>query len=418
MPDEKNYRFDTQVVHLGLEPERWEGGTHPPIYQTASHRFFSAEDLRDAFSGRKPAHIYQRLTNPTVSVLEEKINKLEGGAAAFATSSGMAAITASVLAIAGAGDEIVSGNSLFMSTYVLFAKILPRFGVTTHIVETTDYAQWEQAATGKTKLFYVETIGNPKLDVPDVSRLADMAHSYNAPLLVDNTMATPYLFRPFEWGADIVVHSTTKFFNGHGSAVGGMVVDSGKFEWPPDKYPDFEPHKLKKPLAPFREKAWREIHINFGTAPSPFHSYLTMIGLDTLSLRMERHMENAVGLAEFLDGHPVVKWVNYPGLESSPHKKTAEKQFASKGYGSLLTFGLEDEKACFEFVRRLKLVYNLANLGDCKTLVIHPASSQYVSFDDELKSALGVPPEMLRVSVGIEAIDDIKEDFDNALRGL
>ncbi len=418
MPDEKKYRFDTQVVHLGLEPGNWEGSTHPPIYQTASHRFDTAEDLSDAFSGRKPAHIYQRLTNPTVSALERKINGLEGGAAAFATSSGMAAITAAVLAIAGAGDEIVSGNSLFMSTYVLFAKVLPRFGINTHIVETTDYSQWEKAANEKTKIFYVESLGNPKLDVPDIGKLARMAHSLNAPLMVDNTMATPYLFRPFEWGADISVHSTTKFFNGHGSAVGGIVVDSGKFDWPLDKYPDFEPHKLKKPDAPFREKAWREIHINFGTTPSPFHSYLTMIGLDTLSLRMERHMDNAMKLARFLEGHSAVKWVNYPGLESSPHREIAEKQFASKGYGSLVTFGLKDENACFEFIRRLKLAYHLANLGDCKTLVIHPASSQYVSFEDKLKVELGVPPDLVRVSVGIEAIDDITEDFDSALRGL
>ena len=415
---ENSRRFETLVIHGGLDPKQWNGATLPPIYQTASHRFDTAEELSEVFAGKKDGFIYQRLRNPTNQALEKKLNILEGGLGAIVTSSGMAAITATVMAIAGSGDEIIAGNSLFMSTYILFAKVLPRFGITARLVETTKYEEWESAATNRTKLFFVETIGNPKMDVPDIRKLSEIAHAKHAPLIVDNTLATPYLFRPFDGGADIVVHSTTKFFNGHGSAVGGAIIDSGKFAWPLEKYADFKLFVERKGKGALLDKVWREIHINFGTTQSPFQSYLTMIGLDTMALRMQRHNENAMKLAEFLKNHPKVNWVNYPGLDSSAHRKTALAQFGGKGFGSLLTFGLADQNACFEFIRRLKVAYHLANLGDCKTLVIHPASSQYVSFDQKTRTELGIPSDMVRVSVGIEAIEDIIEDFDSALKGL
>ncbi|HJX14453.1 MAG TPA: aminotransferase class I/II-fold pyridoxal phosphate-dependent enzyme, partial [Candidatus Deferrimicrobiaceae bacterium] len=341
-----------------------------------------------------------------------------GGIDAVVTGSGMAAINNAVLAICQAGDEIVSGNSLFMSTFLLFNNVLKKLGITVKLVETADLSAWKAAVTPRTKALFVETIGNPKMDVPNIRELADLAHANRAPLIVDNTLATPYLFLPIDHGADILVYSTTKYLNGHGSAVGGVVIDAGRFDWPEDKYPDFRLFKERKGKLAYIDKVWREIHINFGTTQSPFQSYLTLIGLDTLAVRMERHMSNAIRVAEFLDRHPRVKWVNFPGLPKSPAHETAKAQFRGKGYGALLTFGLEDEKACFDLIRNVKLVYHLANLGDCKTLVIHPWSSQYVTFTEESRLANGITPDLLRVSVGIEAIEDILDDFDQALRAI
>lgn len=415
MDKSNEWRFDTKVIHLGQWPGEWKGTTLAPIYQTAAHKFETAQELSNVFSGKEPGFIYQRLRNPTNEALERKLAMLEGGVGAVVTGSGMAAVTDTVLAIAGAGDEIVSGNSLFMSTYLLFANVLPRFGIKVKFVESTDLAEHEAAITDKTKLVFVETIGNPKMDVPDIAKLAEIAHAHSVPLIVDNTLASPYLFRPFEHGADIVLHSLTKFFNGHGSAIGGVIIDSGQFPWPLEKFPDFKLSTEKKPEAPFLDKVWREIHINFGTTLAPFHSFLTMIGLDTLALRMERHMSNAQKLAEFLSDHEKVRWVNYPGLPGSPFHEVAKRQFGGRGYGALLTFGLADQEACFDFIKNVKLAYHLANLGDSKTLVIHPYSSQYVSFTQEKRKELSIPPEMIRVSVGIEHPDDIIADFAQAL---
>ncbi|MEW6530597.1 MAG: O-acetylhomoserine aminocarboxypropyltransferase/cysteine synthase family protein [Thermodesulfobacteriota bacterium] len=412
---ENEWKFDTKVIHACQSPKDWHGATLPPIYQTAAHRFDTAEELSEVFSGKEPGFIYQRLRNPTNQVIEQKIAELENGVGAVATSSGMAAVANSVLAIADSGDEIVSGNSLFMSTYILFSNVLPRFGIKTKFVESIDLAQYEQAITEKTKLIFVETIGNPKMDVPDIAELAKVAHRHSVPLIVDNTLPTPYLFRPVEHGADIVVHSLTKFFNGHGTAIGGAIVDSGKFPWPLDKFAGFKLSKERRPNAPFLDKVWREIQINFGTTLAPMHAFLTLIGLDTLVLRMERHVANAQKLAEYLSNHKKVKWVNYPGLASSPSHETARRQFSGLGFGGLLTFELETQKACFSLIRNLKLVYHLANLGDSKTLAIHPYSSQYISFTDEARQKLSIHPEMIRVSVGIEHIDDIIADFEQAL---
>jgi O-acetylhomoserine (thiol)-lyase len=412
---DKTWKFDTLVIHGAQTPGEWKSTTLAPIYQSASHWFETAEELSDVFAGKQAGFIYQRLRNPTNQTLEKRMTLLTGGLESVVTGSGMAAINNAVLAICRAGDEIVSGNSLFMSTFLLFNNVLRKLGIDVKLVESGDLSAWEKAVTPKTKLLFVETIGNPKMDVPDIRGLAKLAHANRAPLIVDNTLATPYLCKPLELGADILVYSTTKYLNGHGSAVGGVVVDAGRFDWPEDKYQDFKIFKERVGKRAYIDKVWREIHINFGTTQSPFQSYLTLIGMDTLALRMERHMSNATRLAEFLDQHPKVKWVNFPGLPKSPAHKTAKAQFQGKGYGALLTFGLENEKACFDFVRNVKLAYHLANLGDCKTLVIHPWSSQYISFTEESRRENGITPDMLRISVGIEAIEDILEDFDQAL---
>ncbi|NNG46221.1 MAG: O-acetylhomoserine aminocarboxypropyltransferase/cysteine synthase [Deltaproteobacteria bacterium] len=413
---DKTWKFDTLVIHGAQTPGEWKSTTLAPIYQSASHWFETAEELSDVFAGKEAGFIYQRLRNPTNQVLEKRMTLLTGGLESVVTGSGMAAINNAVLAICRSGDEIVSGNSLFMSTFLLFNNVLRKLGIDIKLVESDDLSAWEKAVTPRTKLLFVETIGNPKMDVPDIRGLARLAHANRAPLIVDNTLATPYLCKPFELGADILVYSTTKYLNGHGSAVGGVVIDAGRFDWPEDKYQDFKIFKERVGKRAYIDKVWREIHINFGTTQSPFQSYLTLIGMDTLALRMERHMSNATRLAEFLDQHPKVKWVNFPGLPKSPAHETAKAQFQGKGYGALLTFGLENEKACFDFIRNVKLAYHLANLGDCKTLVIHPWSSQYISFTEESRRENGITPDLLRISAGIEAFEDIQEDFDQALQ--
>lgn len=418
MPDNSRWRFDTRVIHTAQSPEEWKGATQAPLFQTASHRFETAEELSEVFAGRKKGFIYQRLRNPTNETLERRMTLLEGGLDAVVTSSGMAAITDALLAICRTGDQIVSGNSLFMSSFLLFNNVFKKFGIEVKLVESANLDAWKEAVTDKTKVLFVETIGNPKMDVPNISKLSELAHANRAPLIVDNTLATPYLFRPFQHGADVVVHSTTKYLNGHGSAVGGVVIDSGRFDWPADKYPDFRIFRERKGNFAYIDKVWREIHINFGTSQAPLHSYLTLIGLDTLALRMERHQKNAIKVAEFLQGQSKVKWVNFPGLRTSPAHEAAKTQFEGRGYGALLTFGLENEKACFEFIRRLKLIYHLANLGDCKTLAIHPWSSQYVTFAEDSRRENGITPDLIRLSVGIEAVEDILEDIDQALETI
>ncbi|MBA4393303.1 MAG: O-acetylhomoserine aminocarboxypropyltransferase/cysteine synthase [Desulfobacca sp.] len=413
-----NYRFDTQVIHAGQTPASWEGATLPPIFQTASHLHETAENLSRTFAGETTDHIYMRLTNPTNRALENKLTLLEGGQGAIVMSSGMAAVANTCMALLRAGDEFVTGNSLFMSTYLLFAKVLPKYNLTARMVDPTDAKAIAEAVNEKTRFIFMETIGNPKLDIPNLKEIARIAGHEGIPLLVDNTLATPYLCRPFALGADVVIHSTTKYLNGHGAAVGGVVIVSGNFDWSQDRFPDFKPFIDRKGPLAFLDKIWREHHINFGTTQSPFHSYLTMLGLDTLALRMERIMKNAERLASFLKSHRSVTWVNYPGFEEHPAHILAAQQFQGKGFGGMITFGLNDQAACFTFINRLRLLYHLANLGDCKTLVIHPASSQYLSFDEETRQRLDIRSDMVRLSVGIEDADDLCEDLEQALEGL
>jgi O-acetylhomoserine (thiol)-lyase len=415
---QKEWDFDTMAVHLANRTEEWQGASQPPIYQCASHRYATGEELSDLFAGKKPGYIYQRMHNPTSSVLEERIAGLERGKKALVFASGMAAITNAVLALARSGDEVVFGNSLFLTSYNFAVKFLPRFGVKARLVETKDPANFKKAINAKTRAVYVETIGNPRMDVPAIGAICKMAHNEGVPVLVDNTLATPYLFRPIDAGADVVIHSTTKYFNGHGSALGGAVIDSGNFNFRSRRFPDFADAVKSAGKLAYHNKLWRETFITLGGCQSPFHSYLTLLGIETLGLRMERHLANAQKLADYLERHRKVKWVNYPGLKSSPYHRAAKKQFQGRGFGALLTFGLKDQKQCFKLIRNLKLCYHLANLGDAKTLVIHPYSTQYVSFSDELREQLSIRPEMVRVSVGIESASDIIEDFEQALKKI
>lgn len=415
MGQTRPYRFATKVIHAAQTPEDWQGATLPPICQSASHAHPTAEGLSDTFAGKKAEHIYMRLTNPTNKVLENKLALLEGGMGAVVTSSGMAAVSNACMALLRAGDEFVAGNSLFMSTYLLFTKVLAKYDITARLVEPMDTQAIERAVNKHTRFVYLETIGNPRLDVPNLAQVAGIVNRHGLPLVVDNTLATPYLCNPLQLGAQVVVHSTTKYLSGHGHATGGAIIDGGTFSWPKDRFPDFQPFLDRKGPLAFLDKAWREHHIHFGTTQSPFHAYLTIIGLDTLAVRMERHLSNAMEVARFLEGRPEVCWVNYPGLEGHQSHETACRQFAGKGFGGMLTFGLKDQSACFRFINSLKLVSHLANLGDCKTLVIHPYSTQYVSFDEQTRAALSIRSDMVRLSVGIEAVEDICEDLAQGL---
>ena len=322
------------------------------------------------------------------------------------------------MALLRAGDEFVTGNSLFMSSYVLFANIFKKYDITARMVESTDLNAIEGAINDKTRFVYLETIGNPKMDVPDLAKAAEIAHRHGLPLLVDNTLATPYLCRPIELGADIVIHSTTKYFSGHGDATGGVVIDSGTFDWQGERFPDFKPFIERKGSLAYIDKVWREHHINFGTTQAPLHSYLTMLGLDTMALRMERHLANTQKVAEFLANRSEVKWVRYPGLVDSPSHQTAASQFGGLGFGGVLSFGLANQEECFRFINAIKMAYHLANLGDCKTLVIHPYSSQYLSFDEPTRQKLSISADMIRLSVGIEAVADICNDIGQALDSI
>ncbi|MBF0233159.1 MAG: O-acetylhomoserine aminocarboxypropyltransferase/cysteine synthase, partial [Desulfamplus sp.] len=396
--EKREYHFDTRVIHEGGIGKSWQGSTLPPIFQSAGNIHETAENLSDTFAGKRSDHIYMRLSNPTNTCLEEKLASLESGKKAIVMSSGMAAISNGCMALLREGDEFVSSKSLFMSTYLLFTNIFKKYGITVRLVDIHDNEELKSAINEKSRFVYLETIGNPGMDIPDVDRIAQTAHQHGLPLLIDNTLASPWLFRPIEHGADVVIHSTTKYFGGHGAALGGVIIDAGNFDWNSEKFKDFKPFVDRKGELAYLDRVWREHHINFGTTQAPFHSYLTMLGLDTLSLRMERHMSNAIEVARFLKAHPKVSWVNFPGLEDHQCHKTAKRLFGGKGFGSMLTFGLKDEKSCFKFIDNLELIHNIANLGDCKTLIIHPWSTQFVSFEEPVKLSLGIAPEMMRLS--------------------
>lgn len=416
MDNEKKYRLATRVIHEALTPERWEGATLAPIFQTAAHEHDTAESLSLSFGGKSPQPIYNRLSNPTNTVLEQKLAALENGKGAIVMGSGMAAVSNTCMALLRAGDNFVSGRSLFMSTYLLFTNVFKKYGITARLVHLKDDAAIENAIDEQTRFIYAETIGNPVMDVPDIAKLSKIAHDHGLPLVVDSTLTTPYLVNPIDLGADVVIHSTTKYLSGHGNAPGGVVIDGGNFNWSNGRFEDFKPFVDRKGDLALLDRIWREHHINFGTTQAPFHSYLTMTGLDTFVLRMERHLANTMEVAEFLKKQPQVQWVNYPGLSGHPDRNLAEKQFNGKGFGALLTFGLKDEQDCFKMIDNLKLIYHLANLGDCKTLVIHPWSTQYLSFAGDVKTDLGILPGLVRLSVGIEDVEDIKEDLAQALQ--
>ncbi len=417
MDKKQHYHFETRAIHEGLKDSPWEGATLPPIFQTAAHFHDSADSLSKTFAGQTQDHIYMRLSNPTSRFLEQKLASLESGAGAVVTGSGMAAINNACMTLLSAGDEFVASKSLFMSSYTLFTVIFKRYGIRVKLVDPMNLDEIDQAINRKTRFVYMETITNPGMEIADIRGIADIAHAKGVPLMMDNTLASPWLCRPIELGADIVVHSTTKYLSGHGGALGGVVVDGGNFDWTGERFADFAPFVEQRGNLAFLHRMFKEYHVNFGTTPAPFHSFLTAIGLNTLGLRMERHMDNAVKTANFLKEQPKVEWVNFIGFKDHPSHEMAKKQFRDKGFGAMLTFGLKDQAACFALIDGLEMILNLANLGDCKTLIIHPYSSQYVSFPQDLKDKLA-DPKLLRFSLGVEHPDDICNDLAQALESI
>ncbi len=418
-------RPETLALHAGYSPDPTTGSRAVPIYQTTSYVFQDADHAGRLFALQEFGNIYTRIMNPTVDALEKRIAALEGGIAALGASSGQAAETMALLTILRAGDHIVAGSGLYGGTYNLLATTLPRFGITTTFVDPTDPAAFEAAIQENTRAVYVETLPNPLLIVPDLRAIADVAHAHDIPLLVDNTAASPALVRPIEHGADIVVQSLTKYIGGHGQAVGGVIVDSGTFDWTSGKFPEFtEPnpgyHGLVLAEAfgnlAYILKARVEILRDLGSALAPFNAHHFLTGAETLSLRMARHCENAQKVAEFLQDHEQVAWVRYPGLQDDPGHGPAKK-YLTGGFGGLVTFGhkggLQGGRG---FVNSVELASLLANIGDTRTLVIHPASTTHQQLSEEQQASTGVTPDLVRVSVGLEHIDDILADLDQALR--
>ncbi len=352
--------------------------------------------------------------NPTTEALERRLALLEGGGAAIATSSGMAAITTAVMTIVRAGDEILASSSLFGGTFSLFRDTLSNFGITARFVDPLDLEGFRSAVNEQTRLLFVETVGNPKLDVPDIPLLAEIAHQAGLPLIVDATVTTPYLATGASLGADIVVHSTSKYINGTGTSIGGVIIDRGVFDWNSPKFPQFEQFHKKYRAFAFTARARKLVHKDVGACAAPFNSFLLTEGIQTLALRMERHCSNALALARILKNHPKVAWVNYPGLEDSPQHAIASRLYGGR-YGGLLTFGTGDKASAFKVINGLGLAKNLANIGDAKTLVIHPASTICADYNLEEKALMGVTEDLIRVSVGIEDCHDIIEDFEKAL---
>jgi O-acetylhomoserine (thiol)-lyase len=419
-------RLATLAVHGGQQRDPATNARAVPIYQTTSYLFNDADHAARLFALQEFGNIYTRIMNPTTDVFEKRLAALEGGVAGLALASGQAAETLTILTLAKAGDEIVSTTSLYGGTYNLFHYTLPRLGLTVRFVDAADYDGLRRAINSKTKALYAETVGNPKLDILDIERLAQIAHDGKVPLIIDNTTPSPALCRPIPWGADIVVHSATKFIGGHGTSIGGVIVDGGKFDWKASgRFPDFsEPdpsyHGVSYtqafgPLA-FIIKARVQGLRDTGACLSPFNAFLFLQGAETLHLRMQRHSENALAVARYLEKHPQVEWLNYPGLESSPYYQLCRK-YHPDGAGALLTFGIRGGfEAGKKFINSVKLFSLLANIGDCKSLVIHPASTTHQQLSAPEQQATGVTPEMIRLSVGIEDVRDILADLDQALQ--
>lgn len=420
------HRPETQALHAGQVPDPATNARAVPIYQTTSYVFDDAQHAQDLFALAVPGNIYTRIMNPTWNVLEERAAALEGGIAALALASGQAAVLYSVLNICRAGDNIVSHSTLYGGTYNLFAHTLPQYGIEVRFIDPDDTGALAAQVDDKTRMVFTETIGNPRLNVVDIRAWADAAHAHGLPLVVDNTVATPILCRVFDHGADVAVHSATKFIGGHGTSIGGLIVDSGRFDWVAnsERFPG-----LTKPDPSYHGVVWSDalgpaayvgrartvLLRNMGAALSPFNAFLLLQGIETLPLRMERHASNALAVAKHLQGHAGVSWVNYPGLEGSSHHEVAQRTL-SGGYGALVAFGIEGgSDAGRAFIEALGLFSHLANIGDAKSLAIHPATTTHSQLDDEELSLAGVPQDMVRLSVGIEHIDDIVGDLDQAL---
>jgi O-acetylhomoserine (thiol)-lyase len=423
----QDYGFETLALHAGQEVDPSTTARAVPIYQSTSYVFNDTHHAANLFALSEMGNIYTRIMNPTTDVFEKRIAALEKGVGALATASGQAAETLAILNIAGAGDEIVSAAQLYGGTYNLFHYTLPKIGIDVKYVEGNDPDAYRDTITDRTKVVFAETVGNPALNTLDIEGLATVAHEAGVPLMVDNTLPSPYLVQPLEHGADIVVHSATKFIGGHGTSIGGVIVDGGQFPWDNGRFPGFtEPdpsyHGLE--IYPtlgelsFILKARVQMLRDYGPALSPFNSFLFLQGIETLPLRMERHSQNALAVAEFLQNHPKVNWVNYPGLSNHPSYEIASKYHRDGLYGAILGFGidggLEEGK---RFIDRLELHSLLANVGDAKSLVIHPASTTHSQLSVDEQKSTGVTPDYVRLSVGLESIDDILYDLDQALSG-
>ena len=420
-------KVESLALHGGQEADPTTGSRAVPIYQTTSYQFKNAEHAANLFGLKEFGNIYTRLMNPTSDVLEKRIAALDGGVGALAVASGQSAITIALLNIAQAGDEIVSADNLYGGTYNLLHYTFPKFGVKVNFVKSNDLAALEKAITSKTKAIYGESLGNPKLDVADLEGISKIAHKHGIPYILDNTVS-PYLLRPFDYGVDITVYSATKFIGGHGTSIGGLIVDSGKFDWTNGKFPliagaDPSYHGINfvealKPLGniAYIIKARVTLLRDIGPAISPFNSFLLLQGLETLHLRLPRHAENALAVAQYLEKHPKVSWVNYPGLASSPENARAKK-YLPKGAGAIIGFGIKGGiEAGKKFIDALQLISHLANVGDAKTLAIHPASTTHQQLSSEEQLATGVTPDFIRLSIGIEHIDDIIADIEQALK--
>ena len=403
-------RFNTSLLHAGVQKET-NGSTLPPVYQTSAFEQTCASDLEKIFENKAPGFCYTRVGNPTIMAFENRITKLEGGIASIACASGMAALMNGFLNILRSGDEIISSASLYGGTIDLF-RDLEAFGITTRYVENNNWEQIEAAISEHTRLIFAETIGNPCLDVTDIEKLAELAHSHGLPLIADNTTATPYLIQVLKHGADIVVNSSSKYINGSSNSISGILTDGGKFKWDKEKYPGLAEYARFGPMA-FIAKLRNGLFRNTGACLSPVNAYLNVIGLETLGLRMERQCNNAFELADWIEENYPEVIVNYPGLKSSRWHDIAERELTN-GYGAILTLRVGSKEQAFEFIDSLKLAYTLSNIGDTKTLVIHPGSTISLHSTDEQKEEAGVFEDLIRVSVGIEDIQDIKEDFAQA----
>ncbi|MTI84452.1 MAG: homocysteine synthase [Firmicutes bacterium] len=425
MMADRKWSFETLALHAGYQPDSETLSRAVPVYQTTSYIFRDSEHAANLFALKEEGNIYSRIGNPTVEVLEKRLAALEGGVGALALSSGHAAIYTAILNIASAGDEIVSSSSIYGGTFNLFNHTLPRLGIKVHFVDPDRPENFRKAISDKTKAIFAETIGNPGCDVLDMQGVGKVAHEAGIPLIVDSTFTTPFLCRPFEFGADIVIHSMTKFIGGHGTSMGGIIIDSGNFDWtqnykfPGLTEPDPSYHGISyaKEMGPaaFVGKARVQLLRDIGACLSPFNAFLILQGMETLSLRMERHVSNAQQVANFLENHSRVNWVSYPGLSSHPSYALVKK-YLPRGAGAIMTFGIKGGlEVGKRFIENLLIFSHLANVGDAKSLVIHPASTTHSQLSEEELLKAGVSPDMVRLSIGLESIDDLLEDLDQAL---
>lgn len=408
-------KFNTLLLHGAFDGDESRGATNTPIYQATAFQHQSAEKLEHIFQGTAPGFVYTRIGNPTVDALERRLALLEGGAGAVACASGMAAVTLAVINLLRSGDEVVASSGIFGGTHSLLES-LSEFGITARYAEDSSPDSFARCMNEKTKLMFIETVGNPKLDVPDIKALAELAHARGIPLVVDSTVTTPYLVQPLRWGADIVIHSMSKYINGSANSIGGVIIDGGRFKWRAEQYPALQPFAKYGAFA-YLAKLRKGVFKDFGPCVSPFNAFLTAIGLETLGLRMDRLCENAQKLAEFLQSNAAVTVVNYPGLPEHQQHETASRQFGGK-FGAILTIRTGSKEKAFQVINRLKYAANLSNIGDVRTLVVHPASTIYAADSLAAREAAGVYEDLIRISVGLEDIEDLTADFEQALQGL